>query len=77
MKVFEGLDYVCFHSPFAKLVQKSFGRLMYNDLITCPDALMKLIGKENFQAVEPYRNLAFEDALVDKNLEKTFVQGMV
>jgi len=73
-QVFEGLDYVCFHSPFSKLVQKSFGRLMYNDLITCPESLLKLIGKENFDTIERFRNVTFEDALADKELERAFVQ---
>lgn len=26
-------DYVCFHSPYNKLVQKSFGRMLYNDAL--------------------------------------------
>ena len=73
--MFEELDYVCFHSPFSKLVQKSFGRLMYNDLITCPESLLKLIGKENFDTIERFRNVTFEDALADKELERAFVQG--
>ena len=48
---------------------------MYNDLITCPDAVLKFIGKENYQAIEKFRNVSFEDALADKDLERTFVQG--
>ena len=48
---------------------------MYNDLITCPDAVLKLIGKENYQAIEKFRSVSFEDALADKDLERTFVQG--
>ena len=58
-------------------MQKSFGRLIYNDLITCPDALLKLIGKENFETIERFRNISFEDALVDKDLERSFVQGEI
>lgn len=73
-KVLENLDHVCFHCPFAKLVQKSFGRLLYNDLITCPDELQKAIGKENFLLVDQFRNISSEASFVDKNLEKAFVK---
>jgi hydroxymethylglutaryl-CoA synthase len=31
VKGLEDLDFVLFHSPYSKLVQKSFGRLLYND----------------------------------------------
>ena len=50
---------------------------MYNDLITCPESLLKLIGKENFDTIERFRNVTFEDALADKELERAFVQGWV
>ena len=73
----ENLDYLCFHCPYSKLVQKSFGRLLYNDLITCPDSLQKQIGKENFLLVDQYRNMSSQQSLTDKNLEKVFVKGAV
>ena len=30
-------DYYCFHSPFVKLVQKSFARLVLQDYLTIPE----------------------------------------
>jgi len=33
----EDWDYCVFHSPYNKLVQKSFGRLMYNDFLMHPE----------------------------------------
>jgi len=59
------------------LVQKSFARLIYNDLITCPEAVMKMIGKDNFQNIEKFRNYSNEVSLVDKDLERTFTAGTV
>jgi len=32
------VDFAAFHSPFNKLVQKSFARLLYNDFLDNPDA---------------------------------------
>jgi hydroxymethylglutaryl-CoA synthase len=73
-QVLENLDYICFHCPFSKLVQKSFGRLLYNDLITCPDNLLKIIGKENFDSIEKFKNYSKQQSLQDKELERAFVQ---
>ncbi|EPZ34392.1 Hydroxymethylglutaryl-coenzyme A synthase domain-containing protein [Rozella allomycis CSF55] len=46
----DSFDYFVFHSPFSKLVQKSFGRLVYNDMIRSEqfanDELEKLSDKE-------------------------------
>ena len=59
------------------MVQKSFARLIYNDLITCPEAVMKMIGKDNYQNIEKFRNYSNEVSLVDKDLERTFTAGTV
>ena len=73
----EDLSYFCFHSPFGKLVQKSFGRLLYNDLITCPDALQAQMPKEQFLQIEQFAQISHQDSLTDKALEKAFVKGIV
>jgi hydroxymethylglutaryl-CoA synthase len=31
-------DYFLFHSPYTKLVQKAFGRLLFNDFLRQPEA---------------------------------------
>ena len=33
----EDIDYFCFHTPFTKMVQKSFARLVLNDFVNEPD----------------------------------------
>ena len=38
---------------------------------------MKMIGKDNFQNIEKFRNYSNEVSLVDKDLERTFTAGTV
>lgn len=61
----EGLDYMCFHSPYTKLVQKSFGRLSYNDFIRTPTAF-----DDSFQELKAVTK---EDSYTDRILEKKFM----
>ena len=37
----EDADFYCFHSPFTKLVQKSFARLVLQDFLNNPDTAVK------------------------------------
>ncbi|KAJ3332317.1 hypothetical protein HDU93_009156 [Gonapodya sp. JEL0774] len=62
-------DYFCFHSPYGKLVQKSFARLAFNDLLRSdrPDKWNKL------GDVERFKTMKVDDTYFDKDLEKTFV----
>ena len=56
-------------------MQKSFGRLLYNDLITCPDLLQAHLPKEHFAQIEQFAQISHQDSLTDKALEKAFVKG--
>ena len=38
---------------------------------------MKMIGKDNYQNIEKFRNYSNEASLVDKELERTFTSGIV
>ncbi|KAG8156535.1 hypothetical protein KVR01_013639 [Diaporthe batatas] len=60
-------DYMAFHTPNCKLVSKSYGRLMYNDVLHSTD--------ENIRAVMPSEliQLSHEESLKSKELEKLFV----
>jgi 3-hydroxy-3-methylglutaryl-CoA-synthase len=53
-------DYIVFHSPYNKLVQKSFGRLMYLDM---------LHGKIDSSSVEKWLTMPVEQTYEDKELE--------
>ncbi|GME64955.1 hydroxymethylglutaryl-synthase [Neofusicoccum parvum] len=60
-------DYMVFHAPTCKLVEKSFARLMYNDFVENPD--------HPFFASVPaeLRGLLPKETLTNKTVEKTFV----
>lgn len=60
-------DYMAFHTPNCKLVSKSYGRLMYNDvLLSTDDKTREAIPAE-------LRQLSYEESLKSKELEKLFV----
>ncbi|BBN09784.1 hydroxymethylglutaryl-CoA synthase [Marchantia polymorpha subsp. ruderalis] len=60
------IDYVVCHSPYNKLVQKSFARLVYNDYLQSPN----LVGEEVAAKLEPFAHLSHDDSLVNRDLEK-------
>lgn len=60
-------DHICFHAPTCKLVQKSYGRMLYNDYVENPSLAA-------FGEVAPeLRDLDYEKSLSDKSVEKTFM----
>lgn len=63
-------DYMAFHTPNCKLVSKSYGRLMYNDLLLSPspddEAARSAVPAELWA-------LSREDSLRSKELESVFV----
>ncbi|KAJ3066735.1 hypothetical protein HDU98_009998 [Podochytrium sp. JEL0797] len=60
-------DYYLFHCPYSKLVQKSFGRLAFNDYLrnTATFALP--------ESLKEHPSLTREATYVDKNVEKAFM----
>lgn len=61
------IDYVLFHCPYTKLVQKSFGRLLFNDFRRSPKSEKYV----NFPEI--YANLPIEDTYANKDMEKEFM----
>ncbi|KAJ5239471.1 hypothetical protein N7468_004090 [Penicillium chermesinum] len=60
-------DYILFHAPTCKLVQKSYARMLYNDFLANPT-------HPAFVEVAPeLRDIDYESSLVDKAIEKTFM----
>lgn len=60
-------DYMCFHSPTCKMVAKSYGRLLYNDYLADPQ-------NPAFKDVpEEMKTMPYDASLLDKNLEKFFI----
>eukprot|EP00177_Eucheuma_denticulatum_P008431 GFKZ01015328.1.p1 GENE.GFKZ01015328.1~~GFKZ01015328.1.p1 ORF type:complete len:458 (-),score=50.01 GFKZ01015328.1:575-1888(-) len=63
-----GVDYCLFHSPFNKMVQKSFARLLYSDFLATAQ------GEDPFfESVERFRGLERASAHRDRDAQKAFV----
>ncbi|KAI7861538.1 putative 3-hydroxy-3-methylglutaryl coenzyme A synthase [Spinellus fusiger] len=59
----EDVDYVVCHSPYAKLVTKSFARASYNDFLADSS-------NERYASLASFASLSYEDSLQDRDLEK-------
>ena len=60
-------DYLLFHAPTCKLVQKSYGRMLYDDYLADPSNPV-------FADVPPeLKSVDYEKSLTDKNVEKVFM----
>ncbi|CAJ2505302.1 Uu.00g126960.m01.CDS01 [Anthostomella pinea] len=64
---FDRFDYMAFHSPTCKVVQKSYARLLYHDYLSDPDS-------SAFSEVPgDIRDMDYTKSLSDKVVEKTFI----
>lgn len=62
----DDFDYTVFHSPYGKLVQKGFGRLVYNDYLADPN-------NEAFASIPSHiKDLERTSTIVNKEVEKAF-----
>ncbi|KAK4884721.1 hypothetical protein RN001_000992 [Aquatica leii] len=62
-------DYILFHTPFCKLIQKSVGRLALNDFLqTSPELVSKL-----YPGLDNFKNLDLTKTYFDKDVEKAFL----
>jgi len=57
-------DYFCFHSPFCKLVQKSFARLYLNDFFQQNE------DSSSYSDLHKFRDLKLEDTYFNRELEQ-------
>ena len=57
-------DFILFHSPYSKLVQKSFGRVRYNDFKRNPN---------RFPEMGQFQDVGHEESITDRVLEKAFM----
>ncbi|KAJ3041263.1 hypothetical protein HDV00_009656 [Rhizophlyctis rosea] len=62
----DSFDYFCLHTPYSKLVQKSVGRLAFNDFLRNPDA-------EQYAAFEQFKGLDLASTYGNRDTEKAFV----
>lgn len=63
-------DFVCFHSPYNKLVQKSFARMLYNDFLASPNL------SQNGE-LERFLHLKPEESYTNRELESVFLKRSV
>ncbi|MBA0611530.1 hypothetical protein Godav_012210 [Gossypium davidsonii] len=63
-------DYIVFHSPYNKLVQKSFARLLFNDFMRNASSVDD-IAKEK---LSPFSNLIGDESYHSRDLEKVSQQ---
>ncbi|XP_038971536.1 hydroxymethylglutaryl-CoA synthase-like [Phoenix dactylifera] len=63
-------DYFVFHSPYNKLVQKSFARLYFNDFLRSPSS----VEKGAREKLEPFSTLTGDESYQSRELEKTSQQ---
>ncbi|ONK56713.1 uncharacterized protein A4U43_C10F11960 [Asparagus officinalis] len=63
-------DYIVFHSPYNKLVQKSFARLYFNDFLRNSSSVQK----EAKEKMEPFSSLTRDESYQSRDLEKTSQQ---
>uniref|UniRef100_A0A8D0G2U8 Hydroxymethylglutaryl-CoA synthase n=1 Tax=Sphenodon punctatus TaxID=8508 RepID=A0A8D0G2U8_SPHPU len=65
----EDFQFMIFHTPFCKLVQKSLARMMLNDFVAAPN-----LDTDNgiYKGLQPFRKVKLEDTYSDKDVEKAF-----
>ncbi len=68
LTVGQAFDNVVFHSPYNKLVQQSFRRMMYNDARRLKAAGIAL--PANLASLEPFAALPHETTLANRDLDK-------
>lgn len=61
----DDFDYFVFHSPYNKLVQKSFARVMYNDFLLHPE-------RDEYSELQQYKDLKPAETRSDRALTKAF-----
>ncbi|XP_065783153.1 hydroxymethylglutaryl-CoA synthase, mitochondrial isoform X2 [Muntiacus reevesi] len=67
----DDLQYVIFHTPFCKLVQKSLARLMFNDFLLASGDSQTGI----YKGLESFRGLKLEDTYTNKDVDKAFLKA--
>ncbi|XP_067838494.1 hydroxymethylglutaryl-CoA synthase, cytoplasmic isoform X2 [Heptranchias perlo] len=65
-------DYVVYHTPYCKLVQKSLGRLLLNDFLRDPNPNTE---SGTFSGLEAFRDVKLEDTYFDRDVEKAFLKA--
>ncbi|KAK9763533.1 3-hydroxy-3-methylglutaryl coenzyme A synthase [Basidiobolus ranarum] len=62
------IDFMVFHSPYTKLVLKSFGRIGFHDFLANPS-------DEKYSELQQFKDLKLEDTYTNKQVEKAFIDA--
>ncbi|KAI8584302.1 hypothetical protein K450DRAFT_219212 [Umbelopsis ramanniana AG] len=62
----EDVDYLVSHSPYAKLVNKSFARAAYNDFVRDPE-------HPKYAEFKQFADISYTDSLESRDIEKAFM----
>lgn len=63
----EDVDFLCFHSPYNKLVQKATGRLAYNDFLSNPN-------RADFTDVQDLLRVPVDESYNNRDIERAFLK---
>ncbi|XP_044528452.1 hydroxymethylglutaryl-CoA synthase, mitochondrial [Gracilinanus agilis] len=64
----DDFQFMIFHTPFCKLVQKSVARLVFNDFLSAKSDDQN----SRYKGLEAFRDLKLEDTYFNKEVEKAF-----
>ncbi|KAL0605098.1 Hydroxymethylglutaryl-CoA synthase, mitochondrial [Plecturocebus cupreus] len=67
----DDLQYMIFHTPFCKMVQKSLARLMFNDFLSASKDTQSSL----YKGLEAFRGLKLEDTYNNKDLDKALLKA--
>ncbi|XP_072864213.1 hydroxymethylglutaryl-CoA synthase, mitochondrial isoform X1 [Chlorocebus sabaeus] len=67
----DDLQYMIFHTPFCKMVQKSLARLMFNDFLSASSDTQTSL----YKGLEAFRGLKLEDTYTNKDLDKALLKA--
>uniref|UniRef100_A0A2I2Z3W3 Hydroxymethylglutaryl-CoA synthase n=1 Tax=Gorilla gorilla gorilla TaxID=9595 RepID=A0A2I2Z3W3_GORGO len=67
----DDLQYMIFHTPFCKMVQKSLARLMFNDFLSASSDTQTSL----YKGLEAFGGLRLEDTYTNKDLDKALLKA--
>ncbi|XP_010641845.1 hydroxymethylglutaryl-CoA synthase, mitochondrial [Fukomys damarensis] len=67
----DDIQYMIFHTPFCKMVQKSLARLMLSDFLSSSNATQN----SSYKGLEAFRNLKLEETYTNKDVDKALLKA--
>ncbi|KAM4873314.1 hydroxymethylglutaryl-CoA synthase, mitochondrial [Thomomys bottae] len=67
----DDIQYMIFHTPFCKMVQKSLGRLMFSDFLSASKDKQASL----YKGLEAFRELKLEETYTNKDVDKALLKA--